>query len=247
MWQPSRIRDPETEKRILALADDALVVAAYGQIVPEALLNGPRHGGVNVHASLLPRWRGAAPVAGAILAGDAEAGVSIMRMDAGLDTGPVYLQRHIPVTAGATTPDLTVALAALGADALIDVLRALRGDEIEATPQPESGVTYAPRLTRSDARVEWARHTGVEIDRHVRAMQPWPGTVASLAGGDVQLLAGGPVEAAGEPGAVARTDGESVVVVAREGGYRIDSVRPSSGRTMTGAAYLRGRRVSGSS
>jgi methionyl-tRNA formyltransferase len=246
VWQPAKIREAETEKRILGLAADALIVAAYGQIIPAALLDGPRHGGVNVHASLLPRWRGAAPVAAAILAGDAETGVSIMQMDAGLDTGAVHLQRRIPIPVDATTPSLTAILAELATTPLLEVLRALRAGGVAPTPQSEAEATYAPRLKRSDAETDWAAHTGVDIDRRVRALQPWPGVVALLAGERVQLLAGAPAEvAAVEPGKIARVEGESVVVAAREGGYRIDSLRPPGGRAMSPAAYLRGRRATG--
>lgn len=244
VWQPARIRDPDTEKRVRALAADALVVAAYGQIIPEGILDGPRYGGINVHASLLPRWRGAAPVAAAILAGDSETGVSIMQMEAGLDTGPVFLQRRLPVPADATTPSLTATLAGLGAGALIDVLRALRGGDAIATPQADAEATYAPRLSRSDGEVEWRERTAVEVDRRVRALQPWPGVLAVLAGGRVQLLAGAVADAdGGDPGEIVKLDGDSVVVAAREDGYRIDSVRPPGGRTMSPAAYLRGRRA----
>jgi methionyl-tRNA formyltransferase len=245
LWQPARLREPATEQRVLSLADDALVVAAYGQIIPEKLLLGPRYGGINVHASLLPRWRGAAPVAAALLAGDTETGVSIMQMERSLDTGPVYLQRRVTISGDATTPSLTETLAELGADALIDVLCRLRGGDVTPVPQDDSLATYAPRLTRADAHVDWATHSAVEVDRRVRALQPWPGVVAPLAGAEVQILAGGPAGPCpgASPGHVVRAEAEAVVVATREEAYRVDAVRPPGGRTMSPAAYLRGRRA----
>ena len=243
---PAKIGAPEVVRDLLALEPDCLVVAAYGQILPTALIDPPPHGAVNVHASLLPRWRGASPIAHAILAGDAETGVSIMRVEAGLDTGPVYAMARVPIDAGATTPALTATLAALGASELVAVLGALERGGAIATPQPDEGVTSAPRLTRADGRVDWAAKRGIEVDRMVRALQPWPGVLAPLDGIDVQIEAGAAVYLApgAAPGSVARREGESVVIAALEGGYRVDRVTPPGKRTMTPAAFLRGRRSS---
>jgi methionyl-tRNA formyltransferase len=241
--QPERIREASAMDQVLAGEPDCLVVAAYGQILPAPLLEGPRHGAVNVHASLLPRWRGASPVAHAILAGDAATGVSIMKMDRGLDTGPVYATRSVAIPADATTPALTATLADLGADLLLQVLRAIESGGAVAVEQDDADATRAPRLTRADAAVDWAASTAVEVDRHVRALQPWPGTLALLQGVEVRLLAGRPVDAASaEPGSVVATLDESVVVAARVGAYRVDRVGPPGSRPMTAAAFLRGRR-----
>ena len=243
---PARIGAPEVVRELLALGPDCLVVAAYGQILPTALIDPPPHGGVNVHASLLPRWRGASPIAHAILAGDAETGVSIMRMEAGLDTGPVYAMARTPIDAGTTTPTLTAVLAELGASELAAVLATLERGAAIATPQPESGVTYAPRLGREDGRVDWASKSAVEVDRMVRALQPWPGVLAPLGGVDVQIQAGAVAGIAGAtaPGIVARHEGESAVITTRDGGYRVDQITPPGRRAMTPAAFLRGRRSS---
>src|SRR4029077_18306419 len=165
---PAKIGAPDVVRDLLALAPDCVVVAAYGQILPPSLIDAPPHGAVNVHASLLPRWRGASPIAHAILAGDTETGVSIMRMDSGLDTGPVYTSAHVTIEPGATTPELTAVLADLGASTLIDVLGGLERGVLTARPQPESGVTYAPRLGRDDGRVEWEQRSAIEVDRMVR-------------------------------------------------------------------------------
>ena len=244
---PLKIRSPEVVDELLAMRPECLVVAAYGQILPSTLIETPPLGAVNVHASLLPRWRGASPIAHAILAGDEETGVSIMRMDSGLDTGPVYATARVAIEPDATTPSLTAMLADLGAATLIDVLRRLERGEIVAHPQPESGVTYAPRLGRDDGRVDWARCSGLEVDRMVRALQPWPGVVALLDSVEVRVDQGAvttnPERVA--PGMVVRHEGESVVIAAREDAYRVDRITPPGRRAMTPGAFLRGRRSRG--
>jgi methionyl-tRNA formyltransferase len=229
---------------LLALAPDCLVVAAYGQILPTALIDPPPHGAVNVHASLLPRWRGASPIVHAILAGDAETGVSIMHMDAGLDTGPVYATARLRIDPDATTPALTSRLADLGASELTSVLSALEAGAVIATPQAVDGVTSAPRLGRADGRVDWAARRAVDVDRMVRALQPWPGVLAPLDGVDVQIQVGALADLAVGmvPGTAAARDGESLVIATSEGGYRVDLITPPGKRPMTPVAFLRGRR-----
>ncbi|MGH7686932.1 MAG: methionyl-tRNA formyltransferase [Candidatus Dormibacteria bacterium] len=244
---PPRVRDPQSLAEIAALQPDALVVAAYGQILPQALLDIPRLAPVNVHGSLLPRWRGASPVAHAILAGDTESGVTIMRMDAGLDTGPMYSRTPVDIPEDATAPALTATLASAGAVALDGVLQQLEDGSATVTAQPDDGVTLAPRLTREDGAVTWEECTAVDVDRRVRAFDPWPGVTANLGGAPVRILAGarepgGDSGAAATPGDVIRIDGESVVVATRAGGYRVDRVVPAGSRAMSAAAYLRGRR-----
>ncbi|HEX6492345.1 MAG TPA: methionyl-tRNA formyltransferase [Candidatus Dormibacteraeota bacterium] len=246
LLQPARIREPAATAEVLDLGIDALVVAAYGQILPAALLDGPRLGGVNVHASLLPRWRGASPVAAAILAGDAETGVSIMRMDVGLDTGPVYAMRATPIGAGETAPQLTDRLALLGADLLVEVLAALERGGLDPQPQDGDAATLAPRLRREDGRVDWSEMGAREVDRRVRALDPWPGVVAPLAGAEVRVLAGKVLsegDDAGPPGTVLRTDRHLAEVATRDGVYAVHRVQPPGRRPMDAAAYLRGRRA----
>jgi len=244
---PPKIGAPEVVRGLVDLIPDCVVVAAYGQILPIALIDPLPFGAVNVHASLLPRWRGASPIARSILAGDTETGVSIMRMEAGLDTGPVYSTVRVPIDADATTPELTVVLAELGASELVPVLAALEHGAATATPQMEEGVTYAARLTREDGRVDWAARSAVEVARMVRALQPWPGVVAPIDGVDVQIQSGGVASAdAGlAPGSIAGRDGESVVIATRDGGYRVDRITPAGKRAMAPAAWLRGRRAGG--
>ena len=244
---PRRVRAPEAVADIAALQPDALVVAAYGQILPQSLLDVPRVGAVNVHASLLPRWRGASPIAHAILAGDAETGVTIMQMDAGLDTGAIYAQVVAPIPPDATTPSLTATLAELGADLLSRVLHALERGQATATPQPADGLTLAPRLSREASAVRWDETTADELDRRVRALQPWPGVTASLDGTPVRLLEGRPEArdhrvADAHPGSVVALDGESALIATSRGAYLVDRVLPPGSRAMSAAAFLRGRR-----
>jgi methionyl-tRNA formyltransferase len=246
--RPERIRAPESVQAILAQRADALVVAAYGQIIPAALLDGPEHGGINVHGSLLPRWRGAAPVAAAILAGDRRTAVSIMRMDVGLDTGPVYATHEVDIAPTDTAPLLSERLAEHGARLLLEVLDAVSAGTATATPQDESQATHAPRLTRGDGAIEWATVSAVEVDRRVRALQPWPGVTAPLAGQRVRLIAGQVGDATADgtaPGEVVATAGDEVDVATAGGVYRVGMVQPPGGRPMSAAAYLRGRHTGG--
>jgi methionyl-tRNA formyltransferase len=243
--RPERIRAPESVETILALRPDALVVAAYGQIVPAALLDGPRFGGVNVHGSLLPRWRGASPVAAAILAGDERTGVSIMRMDVGLDTGPVYATRAIDIAPTDTTPMLAERLAEHGAAVLLQVLEGLVAGTAAAVAQDNTQASHAPRLARQDGVVEWGAVSAVDVDRRVRALQPWPGVTVALGGQRVRVLVGTPGEAAplgAVPGDVVAVEREEVAVATVQCVYRIAAVQPPGGRPMSAAAYLRGRR-----
>jgi methionyl-tRNA formyltransferase len=243
--QPERLRGPGVVEEITALNADALVVAAYGQILPAGLLEAHVFGGINVHASLLPRWRGAAPVNAAILAGDEYTGVSIMSMEAGLDTGPVYVMRRTAIGDTETAAELTQRLAAVGAEALGEVLSQLDEDGMSVTPQAQDGVTLAPRMHRGLADVEWDAISAGELDRHRRAMVPWPGTNVVLGGQRVRLLEGfasdhGLSDAA--PGEVMGVAADAVTVQTRSGTYVVTHVQPPGSRPMPAAAYLRGRR-----
>jgi len=185
--QPARIRAPEMVERLRELAPDLMVVVAYGQIIPAEVLAIPKRGAVNVHASLLPRHRGAAPIAHAILSGDAETGVTIMRMDEQLDHGPVLAVRRTAIGEGEDAAALTARLAIMGAELLVETVGRL--DEIKAVEQEHAGATIAPRLRREDGELEWSMDAQ-EIDRRVRALQPWPGATLPTNRGRVKVLSG---------------------------------------------------------
>ena len=187
VYQPKRIRDPESVEKVRALSPDLLVVVAYGQIIPPSVLAIPKFGAINVHASLLPRHRGAAPVAYAILAGDRETGVTIMRMDEQLDHGPILASRTTVIREGEDAVALTLRLAKLGADLLVDTVA--RIESIQAAEQDHAGATLAPRLRREDGELEWSSGA-TEIDRRVRALQPWPGVTLPTKRGRVKVLSG---------------------------------------------------------
>jgi len=187
VFQPERIRDPEAVARLREVAPDLLVVAAYGQILPVSVLGIPRLGAVNVHASLLPRWRGAAPVAHAILAGDAETGVTIMKMDEQLDHGPILAKRPTPIGGHEDAAELTSRLADMGADLLVETLARL--DEVQVVGQDHTRATIAPKLTKQMSGLD-PNGDPHDIDRRVRALQPWPGATLSTKRGPVKVLRG---------------------------------------------------------
>jgi len=245
---PERARNPEVIERVRQARPDVLVVAAFGQILPVELLAVPPHGGLNVHASLLPRWRGASPIAAAILAGDAETGVSIMRMEAGLDTGPVLLERRTAIRPDETTGELTERLGRLGAEALLEALARIESGDSVFTPQPQEGVTVAPLVRKHDGDLDWSR-SAAEIERAVRAFDPWPGVRVPLAGEPVRLLRARalPAWATGDgsgalPGDVIEVDREGIVVMAGDGPLRVEMVQAPGKRAMAAAEYARGRR-----
>ena len=188
--QPPHFRDAAALKRLASYAPDVMVVAAYGLILPLAVLDIPRYGGINIHASLLPRWRGAAPIQRAILAGDAQTGVTIMRMEAGLDTGPMLLSASVDIGAHEAAAQLHDRLAALGAPLLLEVLSDASSDVsgalARARVQPEAGVSYAKKITKDEARIDW-HHSAVEIDRQVRAFNPWPVAQTLLQGEQLRI------------------------------------------------------------
>jgi methionyl-tRNA formyltransferase len=187
VYQPEKIRDPEALARVQSLEPDLLVVVAYGQIIPRSLLDIPRLGAVNVHASLLPRWRGAAPIARAILSGDRETGVTIMKMDEQLDHGPILAARATPIGEREDAVALTTRLAQMGAELLVETLENF--EERPGAGQDHARATIAPKLTREEGELDWAIGAR-EIDRRVRALQPWPGVTLPTARGRVKVLSG---------------------------------------------------------
>jgi methionyl-tRNA formyltransferase len=186
LLQPASLRDAAPLAALDAWKPEVLVVVAYGLILPRAVLELPRHGCLNIHASLLPRWRGAAPVQRAILAGDAATGVTIMRMNEGLDTGPMLLRREVAIGPRDTGGSLSAALAALGATLMIEALEGLASGTLRAQPQPDEGVTYAPKIEKAEARIDWGRDAA-DIDRQVRAFSPWPIAETTLEGRQLRV------------------------------------------------------------
>ncbi|WP_170342687.1 methionyl-tRNA formyltransferase [Ruegeria arenilitoris] len=196
---PTSLKSPEEQAAFAALKADVAVVVAYGLILPQPILDAPRHGCLNIHASLLPRWRGAAPIHRAIMAGDAETGVCIMQMEAGLDTGPVLLRQATPIGAEETTAQLHDRLSAMGADLIVQALDRL--PDLSPEPQPEVGVTYAAKIDKAEARVDWSR-PAVEVDRQIRGLSPFPGAWSQIEGERVKLLASRLSDGQGVPGEV---------------------------------------------
>ena len=243
--QPAKLSDPEVLVRMASYRPDLLVVVAYGLILPRAVLEMAPAGAINVHASLLPRWRGAAPIQRAILAGDAQTGVTIMRMEQGLDTGPMLLQRAIPIGARETAGELHDRLAELGAALLLEALDGLAGGDQQQTPQPDAGATYAAKLGPQDLPLDWQR-TAVQLDRQVRALAPQPGARTTCRGSMVKLLRTGigSGNAAGRaPGEVLTLGRAGIDVAAGAGVLRLERLQPEGGREMLAAEFARGRAI----
>jgi methionyl-tRNA formyltransferase len=246
LLEPPTLKTADARAAVVEVPLDVLVVAAYGLLLPPEILAWPVHGCINIHASLLPRWRGAAPVERAIIAGDAETGITLMHMDAGLDTGPVIERVSVAITPADTTGSLTSRLAETGAAAIVGALARLRdGGRLEASPQPESGVTYAPKIGNADAAIDWNLPASV-LERRIRALDPAPGATATLDGAPVKLWRAD-VEASAPPGgragAVLATDATGIVVACGEGALRVIELQPAGGRRMSAAAFVAGRRL----
>jgi methionyl-tRNA formyltransferase len=237
--QPPSLKGTAELERVRAVRSDAIVVAAYGLILPPTLFGAARCGALNVHASLLPRWRGAAPIQRALLAGDAETGVSIMQMDAGLDTGAVLLQRRIPIAPDDDAGTLQDKLAALGAEAMVAALADMEAGRGRATPQLEKGVTYAAKVGKAEARLDWARPAR-DLERAIRAFRPAPGAFALLEGEPVKIWRAEVFDATGEPGTL-RFAGGKLVAMCGEQALAILELQRAGGRALTAAEFLRGR------
>ena len=233
---PTSLKDPATQQDFAALGLDAAVVVAYGLILPPAILTAPGHGCLNIHASLLPRWRGAAPIQRAILAGDNQSGVTIMAMDEGLDTGPIIHAESVPITDATTGASLHDALSAMGGRMIVQALAAIAEGGLQARPQPAQGVTYAAKLNRDEAQIDW-RQPALAIARKIRAFTPWPGTWFNHRGDRFKLLAATPVDGSGEPGTV--LDG-AITVACGAGALRLDRLQRQGKAPMSAAELLRG-------
>ncbi|MGB5104329.1 MAG: methionyl-tRNA formyltransferase [Steroidobacteraceae bacterium] len=234
--QPATLRTPEAIAQLAALEPDLVVVVAYGLILPQGILEVPDLGCLNIHASLLPRWRGAAPIHRAILAGDARTGITIMKMEAGLDTGPVLLTRSTGIGARETVGSLHDRLAALGAEAIVVAIDEWRSGRVRPVPQPEEGVTYAAKIRKEEATIDWSRPAD-EIGRQVRAFNPWPVAETRWDGHQLRIWEAEalPGDAGAEPGRVVEARHGRIVVATGSGALKLGQVQ-LAGRRVTGAA-----------
>jgi methionyl-tRNA formyltransferase len=244
VWQPERARHPAFLAELAALRPDLLVVAAYGQILPQAMLDLPRFGGVNVHASLLPKYRGAAPIQWAILNDEAETGVTIMKMAAGLDTGDILSRRSVPILPEDNSATLHDRLAVLGAELLVPTILAYTSGGIIPQPQVEAAASYARKITKEDGRLDWAQPART-LWNQVRAFTPWPGAFTGLSGKAARRLlkiSRATIEEnrRGAPGEVLQADKMGLVVACGQGALRIHELQLEGGRKMTAAELLAG-------
>lgn len=241
VFQPASLRDPEAIERFAAFKPDVVVVAAYGEILRKKVLAIPPLGFINIHPSLLPRFRGPTPVVSAILAGDSVTGVSIMRLDAGMDTGPILAQRKVPLKGDERGDNLTEALFELGSQMLLEVLPAYAEGSLQPQPQAEEGVTISKMLSKEDGIIDW-KQSAVQIERAVRAFDPWPGTSTTWGGQNVKIVdarvAAGNSEAA--PGSVIASRNQ-LLVATGSGILEITQIQPAGKRVMEGATWLRGQ------
>jgi methionyl-tRNA formyltransferase len=233
--KPLSLKDAAEQVAFAALGLDAAIVVAYGLLLPKAVLDAPRLGCFNLHASLLPRWRGAAPIQRAVMAGDAETGVIVMRMEEGLDTGPVLMAERTAI-ARKTSGDLSVELSRLGADLMARALAALERGSIEAVPQAAEGVTYAKKILKDEARIDWTK-SAAEIDCHIRGLAPAPGAFTEVKGERLKILYAEPVKGKGAPGEIISDD---LTVACGDGALRILKAQRAGKGVMDSSELLRG-------
>ncbi len=244
--QPLSMRDASAQRRLADYRPDLMVVAAYGLILPREVLEIPPLGCVNLHASLLPRWRGAAPIQRALLAGDTETGITLMQMDEGLDTGDMLLSRALPIGPQETAAELHDRLAALGAELLTEALPDLLEGRLQGTPQDDAQATYAAKLDKAEARIDWQR-PAEEIARRVRAFNPWPVAQADLDGQSLRIwnAEGVPCPSGSAPGTVVAESADGIDVATGEGCLRITRLQLPGGRPLDAASFLNGRSLAG--
>ena len=240
VFTPSSLKDDDEFARFQALKADLVIVVAYGMILPQRYLDAPRLGCWNIHASLLPRWRGAAPIQRAIMAGDTETGVAIMQMEAGLDTGAVLLEKRLPIKDDDTAASLHDKLAQLGAEAIVAALKDAEG--LTPTPQAADGVTYAEKIDKSEARLDFTR-PAADLDRHIRGLSPLPGAWFEADGARIKVLAARPLDHNGAPGTVAEAAGagDDAVIYCGQGALQLLQVQKAGKPAMSAADFMRGR------
>lgn len=239
VFTPKTLRIEEAQEAFRAHDADAAVVVAYGLILPKAVLDAPKLGCFNVHASLLPRWRGAAPINRAVMAGDAESGVTIMRMDEGLDTGAMAMIDRLPIGADMTAGELHDALAPLGADLMTRALGALERGTLTLTPQPEAGATYAEKIRKDETRIDWTR-PWAEVHNHIRGLSPFPGAWFEFKGARVKVLRSTRGEGTGAPGTALD---DRLTIACGDGAVRLVQVQRAGKQPMNADDFLRGTKV----
>ncbi len=237
LFQPQSLKNLMSHAEIHAAAADVMVVAAYGLILPQAVLDIPKHGCLNIHASLLPRWRGAAPIQRAIEAGDAKTGVTIMRMEAGLDTGPMLLAERLPIAPDDTAATLLQKLAAQGARLIVAALRDL--DRLTPAPQPAEGLTYARKIEKSEAVIDW-RLPASTLDRRIRAFNPFPGMVATLRDTPIKLWRATVIDGAATPGTILAVAPEGIDVACGDGALRLYELQKPGSKHLSAAEFIQG-------
>lgn len=238
--QPPSLKDPDIQAQLCAAHADIMVVAAYGLILPEAVLTLPRHGCLNIHASLLPRWRGAAPIQRAILAGDQQTGITIMQMDAGLDTGAMLLKRPVAIAPNDTTLTLHDKLCTLGAQAIVDALTQLQQNTLTAQPQDESLACYAAKIQKSEALIDW-RQPAETIARAIRAYNPAPGAFTRYRGQTIKVWQAGVIEQhAAQPGTVTAASPTGIIIACGHNAIQLEVIQKSGGKRLTAAEFLAG-------
>ena len=242
--QPPKIKDRQSIERIRALRPDVIVVVGYGQILPREVLEIPRVACLNLHASLLPRWRGAAPIQAAIAAGDRETGISVMYMDEGLDTGDILLQRRIDIRTDDTSGSLHDRLAQIAPEALLESLRMLAAGDAPRILQDKSLATYASKLSRDDGRIDWSEPAEM-IERKIRAFNPWPGAFMELNGQNLKIFSAAIVDHNGKPGEILRSENK-LIIAAGKGALSLQEVQLEGKKRMTGGEFLRGYRTASS-
>ncbi len=239
---PVSLKGEDEQRAFAALAADVAVVVAYGLILPKPILAGTRLGAYNLHASLLPRWRGAAPIQRAIMAGDAETGVMVMKMDAGLDTGPVALTAHVPIDPQMTAGELHDALIQVGAGLMVQALAELAAGSLPLTPQPDEGATYAAKIAKSETRIDWSRPAR-EVHDHIRGLSPFPGAWCEMVFSGkterVKVLRAAMAEGEGMPGALLD---DELTIACGDGAVRLTELQRAGGKAMGAVDFLRGSR-----
>lgn len=244
--QPQTLKDPAAIERLAQWSADLMIVVAYGLLLPKAVLETPRLGCVNIHASLLPRWRGAAPIQRAIQAGDKESGVTIMQMDVGLDTGPMLLERVSPLEPRETAASLHDRLAALGAAAVIEAIDSIAAGVASPREQPKVGATYAAKIRKEEALIDWSK-SAVDIDRQVRAFNPWPIAETRLHGQQLRVWEALPLanKSAAAPGTVIATSAAGIEVATGDGTLQLTRVQAAGRKAMPAADFLKAHRPEG--